>query len=222
MPEFTRAFRFVYPALLVATGNSAYVWDIPTATLVQTIPETGLNGGISYVELSSRHVFICGEELLRIFSREDGSNVLDISSTRDSYAAWNFSPNPVNDSETNSTPGVLVPYCIHPSHEVDHSPHPRTDQFVAGRPDLFMPYFDLKNPLLTVHVSSCGSHLVALLRRSRLLIVYNFECVIRGEIDLNDAIVDVQLGQPFYSSVYLAFEDNRIAVATVRALQLSS
>jgi hypothetical protein len=49
---------------------------------------------------------------------------------------------------------------------------------------------------MTVHVSSCGSHLVALLRRSRLLLLYKFERVICREIELSNAIVDIQLGLP--------------------------
>ena len=72
----------------------------------------------------------------------------------------------------------------------------------------------------TVHVSSCGSHLVALLRRSRLLILYDFERVIRKEVELEEAIVDVQLGKPHYPSMYLAFEHNRVAVATVWSLSV--
>ena len=71
-------------------------------------------------------------------------------------------------------------------------------------------------------MSSCGSHLVALLRRSRLLVLYDFERVVRGEIELNDAMVDVELGPSYYCSRYLAFENNRVAVATVRSFHTLS
>lgn len=65
-------------------------------------------------------------------------------------------------------------------------------------------------------MSSNGSHLVALLHSSRLVIVYDFERLLRGEIALHNAVVDVQLGSTLASSEYLAFENGRIAVATVR------
>ena len=50
--------------------------------------------------------------------------------------------------------------------------------------------------------------------------MYNFERVIRREVELSDAMVDVQLGPPYYTSRYLAFENDRVAVATVRDLPL--
>ena len=216
MPEIGRAFRFVYPALLVATRNSAYVWDIPTGTMIQTIRDTGLGGHICYVELGARHVFICGPEVLRVFSREDGRNVLNISSTREVYADWVFSLKSYREPEGNETPGGLVASNIQRRGGVEHPSRRRRDQFIAGGVDAAFSHGSI-HLLSTMHVSSCGSHLVALLRRSRLLILYDFEQVIRKEVELEEAIVDVQLGQPRYPSVYLAFEYNRVAVATVRS-----
>jgi len=67
--------------------------------------------------------------------------------------------------------------------------------------------------LRVVHVSTCGSHLVGLLHNARLVILYGFERVLRGEIALQDAAVYIQLGPPS-DSQYLAFENGRIAAAT--------
>ena len=39
MPELTSAFRFVYPTLIVAAYDRAYLWDIPSGKLIQTIKE---------------------------------------------------------------------------------------------------------------------------------------------------------------------------------------
>ena len=45
--------------------------------------------------------------------------------------------------------------------------------------------------------------------------VYNFECVLRGEALLFDLAFEVQLGSGRTNTKYLAFEDDRICVATV-------
>ena len=146
MPEMTRAYRFVYPTLIVATRNSAYLWDIPTATLIQTIQETNLDGQLNYVELSPRHVFIAGTEVLRIFSREDGSAVLDIPSTRDLYADWKFYPITPGASQPVHAPGVLAPHALQRQHDVEHLSHPRPDQFIAGLLQLFVATIVLADP----------------------------------------------------------------------------
>ena len=60
MPELGRAFRFVYPTLLVAGYNKAYLYDVETGNLVQTVentqtPRDGIFlGDINYVELMPR------------------------------------------------------------------------------------------------------------------------------------------------------------------------
>jgi hypothetical protein len=67
-----------------------------------------------------------------------------------------------------------------------------------------------------VHISSCGRHLAALLHSSRLVIIPDFERVVRDEVSFFDITLEVQLGSPDLSSRYLAYENGRIAVATVR------
>ncbi|KAH9917540.1 uncharacterized protein B0H18DRAFT_913396 [Fomitopsis serialis] len=87
----TFAYRFAYPTLIVMSMDTAYLWDIPTSTLVQTIrdaeePFTHNDGDgderstISYVDVSARHIFICGWHELRIFNRSDGTLALRIPS----------------------------------------------------------------------------------------------------------------------------------------------
>ena len=83
-PEFTRAYRFVYPNLLVAGVQKAYVWDVLTCELVQVVSDIQavVNGHplglITYVELSPLHVLICGHEELRFFDRISGALVFRI------------------------------------------------------------------------------------------------------------------------------------------------
>ena len=71
-PTFTRAYRLAYPTLLCAGMERAYLHDVRTGALVQTIdirPED-----ICYVDVSERHVFVCEPEALHVFSRADGGN----------------------------------------------------------------------------------------------------------------------------------------------------
>ena len=101
MPERTSAFRFVYPTLIVAASDRAYLWDIPSGKLIQTLqgiqyvaPEDLYNeslGRVTYVEISERHVFISGQFRLRVFSRATGKSVLDLMSVEGS-GFWTYVP----------------------------------------------------------------------------------------------------------------------------------
>ena len=81
-PLPTRAFRFVYPSLLTVGDSNAYVWDIPSATLIQTVSDTNRPidaidpGSIEYAELDNKYVIICFERAIRLFSRENCGGVL--------------------------------------------------------------------------------------------------------------------------------------------------
>lgn len=155
MPESSRAYRFVYPNLLIASKERVYIWDVRTARIVQVIegiqpinppaeaevvhaaqiqnsingyteeddddeeegeddedededewedeeqnaldqgdiddePMPEFLGSMVYVEISSRHVFLAGRYVLRIFSRETGKCVLNIPSTRTRYGFWKW------------------------------------------------------------------------------------------------------------------------------------
>lgn len=103
-PAITRAFRFVFPALIAAAESCLFVWDIPTGELIQTIRDTqllpdGLGssaplGELHYVEISARtdgHAFICGSNSLRVFSRTSGRCVLDLPSSQITYGTNTYS-----------------------------------------------------------------------------------------------------------------------------------
>nr|GAT47076.1 predicted protein [Mycena chlorophos] len=75
---------------------------------------------------------------------------------------------------------------------------------------------------VAVHVSECGSHLVALLASSRLVIIPFFHRIIRGETTLREIALDIQVGSPQKLSTYLAFENGRIGVATATGIYILS
>ena len=110
-PQPSSAFRFVYPHLLVASLERAFVWDVRTGKIVETVEgiqliRTGGGGDhedeeseghvplflgrVRYVDISPRHVFFAGGTLLRVFSRATGECVLDIPSTRWRYGRWRW------------------------------------------------------------------------------------------------------------------------------------
>ncbi|KZS89632.1 hypothetical protein SISNIDRAFT_489058 [Sistotremastrum niveocremeum HHB9708] len=73
--NITHAFRFVYPYLLVGSqqAKEAYIWDIPSGTLVRTIsiedpaPIARWDYRMTYVEISQEYIFICTTARLLIF-----------------------------------------------------------------------------------------------------------------------------------------------------------
>lgn len=223
-PESTRAFRFVYPTLVVLSDTTAYLWDVRTGLISQTIPDIQKNatrtlGSVNYVEVSDRHVFICGTNILRIFSRADGTSVYDISSTQNSYSEMRMELCRTHISQI-TLGSALVPHGLK---RRDPFREPRGeiwDQFIAGTYILHSRVLIFLSSPSPVHVSRCGSHLVALLKGSILVVLYDFEKVIKGEVSMREVSLQIQLGPPYWSSRYLAFENDRVAVATVRISSL--
>jgi hypothetical protein len=75
-PEAARAYRFVYPHLLIAARKQAFVYDVRVAELVLSVDETQTgNHDIRYVDFNDRYLFICFEDELHIFNRNGGQRV---------------------------------------------------------------------------------------------------------------------------------------------------
>ena len=81
-PEFTSAYRFAYPTLLCANDEHAFLHDVRTGVLVQTIDlDVHLNedGGVCYVDVNERHAFVCSPDALHVYARDrDATKVLDV------------------------------------------------------------------------------------------------------------------------------------------------
>ncbi len=92
-PELGRAFRFVYPTLIVAGYDKAYLYDIPSGQLVQVVEniqavkDGNRLGEINYVEISPLHALICGTEQLRFFERGSGALVYKIAPTAEAIVS---------------------------------------------------------------------------------------------------------------------------------------
>ncbi|KAG7090469.1 hypothetical protein E1B28_009584 [Marasmius oreades] len=232
MPSRTRAFRFFYPTLLVGGYDHAFCYDVPTRKLVQTVSSVqtpqvngerlATLGDLNYVEVSPRHVFICGEHSLRVFSRESGGCVFDMPSTAKSYARRTFRVLGVgkdaddelvardrlevySDRERGSWDLVGINQGMVASLktvEVEPEPEPEDhrmwlDEFVA------------------VHVSACGNHLVALLSSSRIVIVRNFLLIPLSSVQAQkESSIQVDFGTQYCAARYLTFEKGRVVCAS--------
>ncbi|KAK0195110.1 hypothetical protein F5146DRAFT_974519 [Armillaria mellea] len=194
----TYAFRFVYPVLFAATETNFFVYDIPGGKLIQTITANPLESLIHlhYVDISERHLFLCGWPNIVVFSRETGKSILKIPSYQLQYSnkiyAISKQTHPIagstllhHDVVTRSAESIPTPQVVY-----------LADTFTA------------------VHVSACGRHLAALLSSSRLLIIPYFERLITGEVELKNVVLDIELGSRSRLSRYLAFENERVAVVT--------
>lgn len=75
-PGLTRAYRFAYPTLICVHYEQAFLTDVRTGSLVQTI-DIHVEA-ISYVDVNERHAFVCELVAVHVYSRENGSEVLCI------------------------------------------------------------------------------------------------------------------------------------------------
>ena len=76
-PEFMyRPIQLRYPTLMCLDENGAYFYDVRTCSLVQTI-NFHLHK-IFDVDVNERHAFVCETDVVHVFSRESGSEILRI------------------------------------------------------------------------------------------------------------------------------------------------
>jgi hypothetical protein len=75
-PDLTRAYRLAYPTLISANSKQAFLHDVRTGALVQTI-DINLRT-LCYVDVNERHAFVCEPNAVHVFSRESRSEILCI------------------------------------------------------------------------------------------------------------------------------------------------
>ena len=97
-PEFTSAYRFAYPTLLCANNEHAFLHDVRTGVLVQTIDlddQLRESGVICYVDVNERHAFVCTPRALHVYARDhDATKVLEVPSSSffNSIPGWVVEP----------------------------------------------------------------------------------------------------------------------------------
>jgi hypothetical protein len=133
VPEFTRAFRFSYPTLLSAGVNHAYLWDVPTSRLIETISniqapnKDGTLGSLSYVEVNDQYAFFCGSNQLRIFARDGGALVYHLCTKNLQFTTWDVLPSNGDDPCPSS---LFQPQRLHEAYHVSSTSQ---SNFIAGK-----------------------------------------------------------------------------------------
>ncbi|KAN0140889.1 hypothetical protein V8E53_001333 [Lactarius tabidus] len=183
----TSAYRLMYPTLICASNEQAFLHDVRTGSLVQTV-DLNLQTLCS-VDLSERHIFVCEYEVLHVFSRESGFEVLRIPA----FATVRCNLR-VEDPFLVSGDWLVTPLSVSP--EVDESP---------------------RQKFIDAQVSRDGRDLVVLSETHRVVFIRDFECICRGETTFERAghVLDLRPEDICY---YLGFEHARVCVATIHGL----
>ncbi|KAI0359683.1 hypothetical protein OH77DRAFT_1518061 [Trametes cingulata] len=205
-PEFGRAYRFVYPGLLVSGLRKAYVWDVRTGELILELENVQGDtpvGDINYVELSAKHVFVCSSSALRVFSRENRSLILEIPSYQLVYSDVRLA---VKLDRAVARHGIASPGEI---------------VYLPGEPTQTTALYTASYAeFSSVHVSRDGRDIVAQLSDSRQIVICDFMRVVRGEVPLEKAVLEIGKTLPQrqsmdeHFSIYLALEHGRAGIAT--------
>ena len=139
MPQFGRAFRLVYPTLLIASIDKAYLWNIVTAEIEQIITIIAPDemedvfstvGQLRYVDVDARYVFICSTHSLRIFDRTNGAMVWALAAGHQAFDYYSNSRLQVQWEEGGMYSAAANPLSFKSN---SYSPsHLREDFFYAG------------------------------------------------------------------------------------------
>ena len=79
-PELTFGTRLVYPTVLSANNRRAFLHNVHTGALMQTI-DVGLGRpglGLCYVDVNEQYAFVCESRALHVLARDGGAEVLRI------------------------------------------------------------------------------------------------------------------------------------------------
>ncbi|KAH9059599.1 hypothetical protein EDB87DRAFT_1563124 [Lactarius vividus] len=192
LPSFTTMYRLSYPTLICANSRHAFLYDIRTGSLVQTID---FHLQICYVDVNEHHAFVCEPDAVHVFSRESGNEVLEIPADS-TIRCTLIVEGPISDK-------FITPLSVSPKRDKSR---PR---FIAGK-------FILTSYI--AHVSRDGRDLVVLSHKRRVVFIRDFERICRGETSLEQDGLSLSIRSQDVCC-YLGFEQGRVCVATVRFSQ---
>ena len=202
-PDLTRAYRLAYPTLICGNNKQAFLHDVRTGSLVQTI-DIRLRA-LCYIDVNERHAFACDPNAVHVFSRESGNEILCVSADAAMLCMLVGDPPPDN---------FITALSVSPKEEKIHS------KIIAGEFThtlWFTPRFHTHiSPV--AHVSRDGRDLVIMTHTRRVVFIQDFERICRGETSLGMAGLSLNI-QPLDVCRYLGFEHGRVCVATVRISQ---
>ncbi|KAH9059605.1 hypothetical protein EDB87DRAFT_770044 [Lactarius vividus] len=190
-PEFVWEHRLAYPTLLCASKEHAFLHDVRTGSLVQTID---LQYHDIYAgDVNERHVFFRRPDAVYVFSRENGSEVLCIPVDTGIQTSQRVEDPFLVSGDWFTTPLSVYSNVLHES-----------------RP---LPKFT------AVRVSRDGRDLVILSGKRRVVFIRDFERICRGETSLEQAGLVLSI-RPEDTCHYLDFEHGHVCVATMQGLYI--
>lgn len=195
-PNHIHAYRFIYPDLLVVSrvALEAYIWDIPTATLVQTLSLSGGGGWlpsppfITYVEISKDHIFVCWTSCITVHSRRTGEKVFQLPDGPDTPRARCMEACTVGDIIPRGLTRGLV----------------ESKQFQLATPSRLLEEYCFT----AVHVSPSGQALVGVTESGHVFYIPDF-------INCRNLEDDVKVVKMQSDIIYMAYDGRRIAFCSV-------
>ncbi|KAN0129697.1 hypothetical protein V8E53_012517 [Lactarius tabidus] len=200
LPEFADVYRLVYPTLTCANSEHAFLYDVRTGSLVQTI---NINlRTICDIDMSERHVFLCEQDAIHVISLESGREVLRIRL-----------------QQRNDLVRILVDAIVRCSRRVEDPSLVSGDWFVTPLSVSSQGDESPRSKYIAACVSRDGRDLVVLSEKHRVFFIQDFERICRGETTFERA--GVILGIPPEDTCrYLGLEHGRVCVATVHGLYI--
>ncbi|KAF8257828.1 hypothetical protein EI94DRAFT_1225204 [Lactarius quietus] len=188
VPKYT--YRLRYPTLIYASYEHAFLYDVRTGTLVQTI---NIHLRTLYsVDVNERHAFVCEVDVVHVYLLESGVEVLRIPADENIFRSHQFVKGP------SLVPGdwFISPVSFFPRGDVM-----RRSKFIDA------------------HVSRDGRNLVVLSKKHHVLFVRDFERICCGEATFEQAsfVLGIHPDARCYS---LSFEHGRVCVATTKGLYI--
>ncbi|EJD07887.1 uncharacterized protein FOMMEDRAFT_150476 [Fomitiporia mediterranea MF3/22] len=222
-----RAYRFVYPHLLVGSewGQELYIFNVLTTTLDETIPipleaipdgETGVH--INYVELGARHAFVCtpyGVLILPRFQHMTGD-----TNGHNGDEAPQFIDFPSSDPDMH-IPQLIRHYATRMIQTFGPPSNPAMREFILTAPRVpeqstaLVRIGEDRQEFSAVHVSADGKNFIAITVFGVGYFVRDFERVFRGEASISDVALRINLGT---SALNLAFDHDRAIIQTIHGV----
>jgi hypothetical protein len=215
-----RCYRFVYPDMLLAAPRTADVYDVRTMTLVRTLGETQAQMGnmhLRYVDLNTRHVFICFAEALHVFDRRGGQSILKVPVAEfvqnQTLHRFISSTEPVGGDDMSVLRAGTVVLTPHDDYSMFVGDDDRPT-LKAGGWSFWAALTVAEQPV--VHVSECGRHLAVLLSDNRVALLEDFERLLLNEHSVRSIATTIVFNAiESHWSTYLAYTNGRVGVASV-------
>ncbi|KAJ6578092.1 hypothetical protein B0H19DRAFT_575492 [Mycena capillaripes] len=193
--ERINTIKLLYPTLVVATSSAVHIWDIQAANSICTLGTQNiadLEMRYQGVEISQELIVAFDSEQIRFFSRHDGLFLSFLSrSISISARGAQLLPPPNHATPSQWPDRVLLQQIL----------FRKRRQWSSSR-----------GRFTHVGVSPCGMTLCILSSKLRMLIVNDIQRVIKEDLPISDAAVDVKIAGKYGSFNSLTVTRDRIAI----------